>query len=101
MTKPTTVLVGRAGPAIRAALVEHGRPGDVERFEAELRGALSAAADDLDVARAERVLRRWQALATMVANPLTADERAQLARARAGDLAGLVSPDDPGQATAV
>jgi hypothetical protein len=101
MAEATTVLVSRAGPAIRDALAQYGRAGDVEKFEAELRQALAAAAHDLDVARAERVLRRWQALATMAANPLSTDEIALLERARKGDLTGLVSHDDPDQATAV
>jgi hypothetical protein len=95
------VSVGRSGPAIRDALVEYGGPGDVGRFEAELRSALAEAAHDLDLARADRVLRRWQALATIAANPLTAEERAQVDRARAGDLDGLVSPGDPGRRAAV
>jgi hypothetical protein len=101
MAEVTTVPVSRSGPAIRDALAEYGGPGDVERFEAELRGALAEATHDLDLARADRVLRRWQALATMAANPLTAEERAQVDRARAGDLDGLVAPGDRGQRTAI
>jgi hypothetical protein len=80
--------VERSAPAIRAALVEHA-PGDVARFEADLRAALTKAAEDLDLARVAAVLDRWHALAVMAANPLTASEATQLARARTGDVSGL------------
>ncbi|GAA3224085.1 hypothetical protein GCM10017691_11760 [Pseudonocardia petroleophila] len=82
------VVVERSGPAIRAALAEHA-PGDEARFIAELREALVRAGEDLDLAGPQAVLARWHALATMAANPLSADEQVQLARARAGDLTGL------------
>jgi Family of unknown function (DUF6247) len=82
MATVTSVEVERSGPAIRAALAEHA-PDDEPRFTAELRSALARAGEDLDLAGPQAVLARWHALATMAANPLTADEQAQLARARA------------------
>jgi hypothetical protein len=44
--------------------------------------------DDLDLAGPQTVLARWHALATIAANPLTADEQAQLQRAKNRDLTG-------------
>jgi Family of unknown function (DUF6247) len=73
---PVSAFARRYARRARAALVEHA-PGDEHRFESELRDALGRAADDLDLAGPEAVLTRWHALATMAANPLTADERAQ------------------------
>ena len=95
MTTATTVTVERSGPAIRAALAEHA-PDDVPRFTAELREALARASDDLDLDGPQTVLARWHALATMAANPLSADERAQLARARTGDFTGFSVRDEHG-----
>lgn len=95
MATVTAVVIERSGPAIRAALAEHA-PADRERFEAELRAALSRAADDLDLAGVNAVLARWHALATMAANPLTDDERAQVARAKVGNFAGLWECDGAG-----
>lgn len=89
MATVTTHEITRSGPAVRQALVEHGGPGDAERFAAEMRAALDRAGETLDLAEVERVLARWHALATMAINPLDEEETAQLARARAGDLAGL------------
>lgn len=96
MTTVTAVAIQRSGPAIRAALAEHGIAGQMERFEVEIRAALARAADDLDVACIDRVLGRWHALATMAANPLSGDEQAQIARAKVGDLAGLRARDEHG-----
>jgi len=96
VTTVTAVAIQRSGPAIRAALAEHGASGQLERFEHEMRAALARAADELDLAGVEAVLGRWHPLATMAANPLTDDEEAQLARARAGDLAGLRARDEHG-----
>ena len=73
---------------VRAALVEHA-PQDYARFKDKLREALHHAQADLDLTRVERVLRRWHAVATMAANPLSDFELAHLARARAGDITGL------------
>jgi hypothetical protein len=42
------------------------------------------------------VLAHWHALATMAANPLTDDERAQVERAKAGDFTGLSARDEHG-----
>lgn len=98
MATVTVVAIERSGPAIRAALVEHA-PGDEHRFEAELRDALTRASDDLDLAGPQAVLARWHALATMAANPLTADERAQIERAKAGDFTGLSARDQHGNWT--
>ena len=49
MATVTVVAIERSGPAIRAALAEHA-PGDEHLFEAELRDAVTRAADDLDLA---------------------------------------------------
>jgi len=92
----TITAVQRSGPAIRAALAEHGVSGQLERFENEMRAALTRAADELDLVGVDAVLGRWHALATMAANPLTDDEQAQVARAKAGDLAGLRARDEHG-----
>ncbi|MGH3611743.1 MAG: DUF6247 family protein [Pseudonocardia sp.] len=98
MTTVTVVAIERSGPAIRAALAEHA-PGDEHHFETHLRDALTRAADDLDLAGPQAVLARWHALATMAANPLNADERAQLERARVGNFAGLSVRDEYGNWT--
>lgn len=98
MATTTTVTIERSGPAIRAALADHA-PHETARFEAELRDALTRAAADLDLAGVDAVLSRWHALATMAANPLTDDERAQLQRAKAGDFTGLRARDEHGNWT--
>ena len=95
MATVTMVAVERSGPAIRAALSVHA-PDDEPRFTAELRDALARAGEDLDLAGPQAVLARWHALATMAANPLTPDEQAQLARARAGDFTGFSVRDEHG-----
>ena len=89
----TAIAIERSGPAIRAALAKHA-PEDCARFEAEFRAALGRAADDLDLAAVEAVLARWHALATMAANPLTAEERAQVERAKAGDFTGFYAREN-------
>lgn len=61
-----------------------------------MRAALTRAVDDLDLAGVDAVLGRWHAWATMAANPLTDDEQAQVARAKAGDFTGLRARDDQG-----
>ncbi len=98
METVTSVAIERSGPAIRAALAEHA-PGDERQFESELRDALARAANDLDLASPQAVLVRWHALATMTANPLTADECAQVERAKAGDFTGLSARDEHGNWT--
>jgi uncharacterized membrane protein len=95
MTAVTMVAIERTGPAIRAALAAHA-PEDEARFVAELRDALARAEQDLDLAGPQTVLRRWHARALMAANPLSADELAQLQRAGAGDLTGFVEHHDDG-----
>ncbi len=98
MVTVTVVAIEPSGPAIRATLTEHA-PGDEHRFAAEFRDALARAADDLDLTGPQAVLARWHALATMAANPLTVDERAQVERARAGDFTGLSARDEHGNWT--
>ena len=75
------------------------RPRTRPRFVAELRDALARAEQDLDLAGPQTVLRRWHARALMAANPLSADELAQLQRAKAGDLTGFVEHHDDGTTT--
>jgi hypothetical protein len=98
MATATTVMIERSGPAIRAALEQYA-PDDEPRFTAELRAALTRAGDDLDLAGPQAVLARWHALAIMAANPLDADEQAQLRRAKAGDFTGFSERDDHGNWT--
>jgi hypothetical protein len=98
MTTVTSAAIQPSGPAIRAALAQHA-PGDERQFESELRDALARAADDLDLAGPQAVLARWHALATMAANPLTAQERAQIERAKSGDFTGLSARDEHGNWT--
>lgn len=95
MATVTMVAVERTGPAIRAALAAHS-PSEEAEFVSELRAALADAGEDLDLAGSHAVLRRWHARAVMAANPLTADEQAQMERARAGDFAGFSVRDDDG-----
>ena len=82
------VAVERTGPGIRAALAAHA-PEDEARFASELRDALARAGEDLDLAAPQAVLRRWHARAVMAANPLSAEELAQVERAKAGDFTGF------------
>ena len=93
-----TVTIERSGPAIRAALATHA-PEDEPCFAAELRAALARAGDDLDLVGPQAVLARWHALATMAANPLTAEEHAQVQRAKAGDFTGFSERDEHGNST--
>lgn len=97
MTATTMATIERSGPAVLTALLEN-RPEDAARFKVELRAALSDAAADLDLAPTLEVLARWHALATMAANPLSAEEVAQLDRARAGDFTGWWARDEGGSA---
>lgn len=91
----SAVTIERSGPAIRAALAQH-TPQDCARFENELREALHRAQADLDLTDVETVLRRWHALATMAANPLSEHELTQIARVRTGDVTGLRERRDDG-----
>lgn len=87
--------IERSGPAIRAALAEFAAD-ECAVFEAELGEAITRAAEDFDLAPAEAVLDRWWGVAVIRANPLTEPEQAQLDRARAGDVAGLLTRDEHG-----
>jgi hypothetical protein len=89
-TDYTPRAVERSGPAIRAALLTHA-PERCAQFETEFRSALALAAESLDLSGPQEVLTHWQAVAMMAANPLTDEERAQLERAKCGDLSGLIS----------
>ncbi len=51
---------------------------------------------DLELTGPQAVLALWHTLATMAANPLTADEQAQVARAKAGDFTGFSVRDEHG-----
>ncbi|MGH3850332.1 MAG: DUF6247 family protein, partial [Pseudonocardiaceae bacterium] len=97
MTAATTK-IERSGPAIRAVLAEVS-PGECAQFEAEFAEALARAGAELDLAPAEVVLDRWWGIAVVRANPLSGQEQAQLARARAGDFAGLWERDTAGNWT--
>jgi Family of unknown function (DUF6247) len=66
------------------------------QFEAEFTAALQRATAELDLAPAEEVLDRWWGIAAIRTNRLTEAERAQLARARAGDFTGLWECDEAG-----
>lgn len=89
------VKIERSGPAIREALARFA-PAECPRFESELGQALTTAAETLDLAPAQAVLDRWWGVAVIRANPLSRDEQAQLARARSGDFAGLLTQDERG-----
>ena len=96
MATVAATTIPRIGPEIRAALAEHGAPGDADQFVDELQDALTHAGETLDLSEAEAALDRWHVLATMAVNPLSEAEQAQLARARTGDLAGLRARDEHG-----
>jgi Family of unknown function (DUF6247) len=82
--------VERSGPAIRAALLTYA-PERCAEFEAEFRSAMALAADSLDLSGPQAVLKHWQAVAIMEANPLTDQERESLKGAEAGDFSGLIT----------
>lgn len=94
------VAVERTGPGIRAALCAYA-PEDEAAFATELRDALLRAVQDLDLTAPQMVLRRWHARALMAANPLAADEVAQLERARSGDFTGLSVHHDDGTSSVI
>jgi Family of unknown function (DUF6247) len=94
MTTARAVVIARSGPAVHAALAQH-EPGSEAVFAAELREALTRAAEDLDLAGPLAVLDRWCARANMAANPLSDQEKALIERAKAGDPTGMwVRRDD-------
>ena len=98
VTMGTATAVERTGPAILAALQRYA-PHEATRFESELREALDRAGTDLDVTRVDEVMARWHTRACILANPLTEQEQALLARARTGDFAGLRARDEKGSCT--
>lgn len=91
----TATRVERSGPAIRAVLAEVS-PDECARFETEFTAAIARAGRQLDLTEAESVLDRWWGIAAIRANPLSEVEQTQLARARAGDVAGLHTRDEHG-----
>lgn len=91
-----TMKIERSGPAIRAALARYA-PTEVAVFESEFAAAIAAAAASLDLAAAQAVLDRWWGIAAIRANPLSEAEREQLAGARQGDVAGLLTRDEDGE----
>jgi len=94
MTVATT-RIERSGLAIRAALAEVSSPECAE-FEAEFAQALARAGAEFDLAPVEKVLDRWWGIAVIRANPLSEEEQAQVARAKAGDFTGLLARDERG-----
>jgi hypothetical protein len=82
--------VERSGPAIREILLAYA-PERCAQFEAEFLSALALAKKSFDLSKPQAVLKHWQAVAIMEANPLTDEERENLKRARAGDSSGLIS----------
>jgi len=86
----TTTRIERSGPAVHAALAELS-PDEALRFEHDYRAALSRAAATLDLREAEDVLNRWWGIASIRANPLTAEEEELVRRIRAGDESALNS----------
>ncbi|GAS95675.1 uncharacterized protein RMCC_2641 [Mycolicibacterium canariasense] len=93
---PSSIGVERTGPSIRAVLAEHAADRCAE-FEAEFRIALAEADDDFDLGRVQAVIDKWWPIAYSVLHPPTAEERAVVARARAGDYSGLWERDDHGR----
>lgn len=94
MTTSTTSLeVQRTGPSIRTVLAKTAPERCVE-FEAEFRIALAEADDDFDLNRVQAVIDKWWPRAYSALHPPTEEERAQVARFRAGDDAGLHQRND-------
>lgn len=80
--------IPRSGPAIRAALMQSS-PDECDQFEAEFQAAAKIAGKSFDLAPLDAILERWWRIANVRAHPLTDDEKALLARFRAGDERGL------------
>lgn len=76
--------------SIQAALLPHA-PDRCRQSEVELRSALAAAAQSLDLSGPQAVLARWQAVAMMAANPLSNGEREQIEHAKTGDFSGCLA----------
>lgn len=86
----------RTGPAIRAALAELA-PEELPEFEAEFRIALAEADDNFDLDPVQAVITKWWGVAHLRKHPPTEEERAAVARARAGDTTGLLTRTTDGQ----
>jgi Family of unknown function (DUF6247) len=95
MTTATT-RIERSGPAVRAALARLS-PTECAQFEAEFAEAIARAGAEYDLAPAEAVLDRWWGIAIIRANPLSEQEKTQLARAREGAFEGLWERDERGE----
>jgi hypothetical protein len=91
----TSIGVERTGPSIHAVLAEHAPERCVE-FEAEFRIALAEADDDFDLSRAHAVIDKWWPVAYSRLHPPTEEERALVARFRAGDDTDLTRRNDDG-----
>ena len=89
-------MIERSGPAVWAALLAYAPADERAQFEAEFRSALALAAKNFDLSGPQAVLTRWHALATMAANPPTAEECEQVERAKVGDYSGLSTLDENG-----
>lgn len=87
--------IERSGPAIRTVLAELA-PDECVQFEVEFQHAIARASETFDLARLDEVLDRWWGIAAIRANPLSEQEQAQVARARAGDFTGLLDRDEHG-----
>ncbi|MGH3719751.1 MAG: DUF6247 family protein [Pseudonocardiaceae bacterium] len=90
-----TMKIERSGSAIRAALAEYA-PAECARFEAEFQQAAARALETFDVAPLDEMLDQWWGIAAIRANPLSAQEQEQVARAKAGDVTGLFARDEHG-----
>lgn len=86
----------RTGPAIRAVLAEVA-PDELPEFESAFRAALTEAGDTFDLGVVQTVLDAWWGRAYLRRYPPTQDERALVARFRAGDDTGLWSKDGDGK----
>jgi hypothetical protein len=89
--EPPVVRIERTGPAVLRALADLAPVGSCAAFATEMRAALHSAQDELDLAGPDAVLTRWWVVASVAANPLSADEQATLQRVRTADLGGLYS----------
>lgn len=88
-----TSSVAHTGPAIRTVLAKVS-PAECAQFERDFLPAVTLAGEQFDLGPVEQVLDRWQAVASIRANPLSEPEQQLVARARTGDDAGWRSPDE-------
>lgn len=91
----TSIGVERTGPSIHEVLREHA-PARCVEFEAEFRIALAETDDDFDLTRVQAVIDKWLPIAYSTLHPPTEQERALIARFRAGDDTGLLRKEDDG-----